>query len=237
MKITRTQLKKVIKEEIAGILAEQTPKKAGFFKRAFKTKSDEVEKMIRNVGAALDSLERERNRPDPDELDIAHIEIDKFGAQVDDGWYRKMSAATGAPDQRKRVSALRQRAEAVADQLDAKAAAYAAQKSKEEEEYRARKKAQEKDAESSARLGGRAAAEADYEACKRSVEAAIRANRYGTHGNPSEADEARNRCSEQYRMAMKNLRESQNKEGKAKITKSQLKKVIQEEVEKILAEV
>ena len=102
--------------------------------------------------------------------------------------------------------------------------------------HRQAKREKAKAAESSARIGGRAAAEADYEACKRSVQAAIRANRYGTHGNPSEADEARNRCSEQYRMAMKNVRENQSKEGKAKITKSQLKKVIQEEVEKILAE-
>ena len=84
--------------------------------------------------------------------------------------------------------------------------------------------------------GSKAGVESAYEKCKRSVEAGIRANRYGTHGNPSEAQEARNRCSEEYNMAMKKLRENQNKEGKTKITKSQLKKVIQEEVEKILAE-
>ena len=53
MKITRTQLKKVIKEEIAGILAEQTPKKAGFFKRAFKTKSDEVI-LVENIPSLQD---------------------------------------------------------------------------------------------------------------------------------------------------------------------------------------
>ena len=85
--------------------------------------------------------------------------------------------------------------------------------------------------------GSKAGIESAYEKCKQSVEAGIRANRYGTHGNPSEAQEARNRCSEEYNMAMKKLRENQNKEGKAKITKAQLKKVIQEEVEKILAEV
>ena len=146
-----------------------------------------------------------------------------------------------------------------------KAAARAAQRAKEEEEYEAeeakfaaKRQAAADDRATTTRMkvkqaagldirgrstgsgtsaGSKAAAESDYEKCKQSVQAAIRANRYGTHGNPSEADEARNRCSERYRMAMKNVRESQNKEGKTKITKSQLKKVIQEEVEKILAEV
>ena len=217
MKITKSQLKKVIKEELAGILAEQAPKKAGFFKRAFKMKSDEVEKMIRNVGAALDRLEG--LGPDPEYLEAAHIEIDKFGGEADDSWYRKMSAATGDPDQRKRVSALRQRAEAFAGGLDDKAVARAAQKSKEEEEYRAREKAQEKAAQEKEWAAGRE-----------------RDSRYKADREKRlQGRDPKDRRGIQTRDAFSENK-TQKTRGKTKITKSQLKKVIQEEMEKILTE-
>lgn len=172
---------------------------------------------------------------------VADPQLDEFiGPWSKKAKAKKAAKAKSLADTIADVDAKREAWKAKHAAADAARAARAAARAEEEEreerriaqderEWAARRKGREK-------AGSSAGADAAYKECQQSVARAVNAGQYGTHGNPSEADEARNRCSERYRMAMKNVRESQSKEGKAKITKSQLKKVIQEEMEKILAE-
>ena len=84
----------------------------------------------------------------------------------------------------------------------AKADEEAKRKREEEEAYRSDRAAKEKaDAAAKAR-GPKEAAEAAYKECQKRVQDGIRSKKYGTQGGPnirSEADEARERCSERSR--------------------------------------